>query len=62
MDISVPGYPGWTIQRAGRMVRGKWLWWIYKDGVRMGVTEGHVTLEDARNRKAPEFIRDAKKD
>jgi hypothetical protein len=57
MHMPVPGYHGWTIQRAGKKVRGEWLWWIYKDGVKMGVTQGHVTLEDALSRKAPEFIK-----
>ena len=60
MFIPVPYHPGWIIQRAGRMVRGKWLWWIYKDGVKMGVTQGHVTVEDALSRKAPEFIKAVK--
>ena len=60
MLIPVPYHPGWTIQRAGKKVRGKWLWWIYKDGVKMGVTKGHVTVEDAQRRKAPEFIKAVK--
>lgn len=57
----VHGYPGWTVQRAGRLHKcGKFYWRLFHNGKIVETTQQPVTLEAAR-RYAKVWIDDAAK-